>query len=331
MSRKLLVMNPEHCMEVQFEQQITIGRDVYNSLSLQDAEISRSHAIIFEQDNEILVKDLKSRNGVYVQGSKVQEATLKPDDEVIMGSTVMIFEPTEALDLERALSKRGRHLLEKSGARKQLKEEATEITIFTTQEMRVAVDKLFSEPESTNFFTMRNAMTLLQAIKEMDDAPETSEMLQAALRRSMTMLGGHRGVIMETDDKKAHLKVRAIHSPENTESMQIGKDILRILLGSEKAVYCANVARDKRFDKMSKSTENPIYSFVAAPIISLGEIFGFIYLDSRDKSVTYDYTGLRSLYMIASHIGALLRARPMHFEKHAISSSGEMPIPAAAR
>ena len=67
------------------------------------------------------------------------------------------------------------------------------------------------------------------------------------------------------------------------------------------------------------------------PIISLGEIFGFIYLDSRDKSVTYDYTGLRSLYMIASHIGALLRARPMHFEKHAISSSGEMPIPAAAR
>lgn len=329
MSRKLLVMNPEHCMEVQFDQQITIGRDVYNSLSLQDAEISRSHAIIFEQDNEVLVKDLKSRNGVYVQGAKVQESVLRPDDEVIMGSTVIIFEPTEALDLERALSKRGRHLLEKSGNRRKRVEEAAEITIFTIPELRTAVDKLFSEPESTNFFTMRNAMTLLQAIKEMDDAPETGEMLEAGLRRTMTMLGGGRGVIMETDENKKHLKVRAIHASDAHEGIQIGQDILRILLGSEKAVYCANVAKDSRFMKMAQAKDYPVHSFVAAPIISQGEIFGFIYLESNDKSTTYDYTGLRSLFMIASHIGSLLRARPLHFEKHAIST--ESPLPAAAR
>ena len=40
MSKKLLIVNPEQCMEVHFDQQITIGRDLYNSLSLQDAEVS---------------------------------------------------------------------------------------------------------------------------------------------------------------------------------------------------------------------------------------------------------------------------------------------------
>ena len=49
MSKKLLLINQTDYMEGPFDQQLTIGRDVFNSLSLQDSEISRSHAIIFEQ------------------------------------------------------------------------------------------------------------------------------------------------------------------------------------------------------------------------------------------------------------------------------------------
>jgi pSer/pThr/pTyr-binding forkhead associated (FHA) protein len=326
MSRKLLVMNPEHCMEVQFDQQITIGRDVYNSLSLQDAEISRSHAIIFEQDNEVIVKDLKSRNGVYVQGQRVQESALKPDDEIIMGSTVIIFDPTEALDLERALSKRGRFLLEKRPGKAVTIEEPQEPTVFECADMRIAVDRLFNEPEATSFFTMRNAMMLLQAFKEMSDAADSSALLEIALRRAISMLGGHHGVIMETDERKAHLKVRSIHSTDNSETILIGQDILKILLGGEKCLFSPNVAKDKRFEKMARKRENAVYSFVAAPILSGEELFGFIYLDSQDKSIAYDYNGLRSLYMIAAQIGSLLRPRPTHFDKHAPST--KTPVPA---
>lgn len=325
MSKRLLIVNPDQCMEVHFDQQITIGRDLYNSLSLQDAEVSRSHAIIFEQDGNYIVKDLKSHNGVFVRGQRTTEQILEPGDEVIMGATVLIFDPSDTLDLGLALSKRGHYLLEKragqaGGVTPQ------PVTVYSCKEMNEAIDSLFNDPEATSFFTMENAVLLLQTIREMDDARDPAAMFDVGLRRALGMLGGHRGAIMETDRSKEHVKVRAFVSTEDTDSILIAKPILRVVVGAQKCVYCPNVLRDKRFVKIAAKSDRPIHSFVTAPVISQDELFGFIYLDSQDASVTYDYTALRSLYFIASHVGSLLRPRPTHFNKQ-IRSAEYMHTP----
>jgi pSer/pThr/pTyr-binding forkhead associated (FHA) protein len=130
MSNKLLILHADKSMEVQFDQQITIGRDVFNSLSLQDAEVSRSHAIVFEQDGETILKDLKSRNGCFVAGDKVNECTLKPGTEIILGGTVIIFNPPDDVELNGLLSKRGRYLLEKRAIKTPLERPAP-TTIFS--------------------------------------------------------------------------------------------------------------------------------------------------------------------------------------------------------
>ena len=64
---KLVVINAYQYLEVPFEQQITLGRDVCNTLMIRDNEASRSHAILFEQEGEVLVQDLQSSNGVLFQ------------------------------------------------------------------------------------------------------------------------------------------------------------------------------------------------------------------------------------------------------------------------
>lgn len=317
MGKKLLVINPDQCMEVQFEQQITIGRDNYNSLSLQDPEISRSHAIIFEQESDTIIKDLRSRNGIYLRGEKVAEGLLHAGDEIILGSTVLIFDPTDTLDLHSALSKRGRYLIEKRSV--QIKPNAPETT-FTIEEMNKAIQSLFASPDSTTFFTMTNAMMLLQAIMEMDEAANVTQLFETALRHALTSLGGHHGVIMECDDTKEHLKVRSIISVENADTILIGQPILRALLGSEKCVFCSNIKHDRRFEQMAAKCKRPIHSFVAVPIKNQEELFGFIYLDSESETVSYDFATLRSLYFIAFHLGALLRSRPKHFHKHAAAA-----------
>src|SRR5947209_8322261 len=143
MSPKLLVINPDQCMEVAFDQQITIGRDVFNSLSLQDPELSRSHAIIFEQEREIIIKDLKSRNGVFVKGERLNETSLRPGDEIILGSTVLIFDPPETFDLETALSKRGKYLIEKRSAKSPAAAISDPVTVFAPGELDHAIEQLF--------------------------------------------------------------------------------------------------------------------------------------------------------------------------------------------
>ena len=82
MPNKLLILNPDRKMEAPFDQQLTIGRDVYNALCLHDSDVSRSHAIVFEQEGKVLIKDLNSRNGVYINGEKKTESPLKSGDEI---------------------------------------------------------------------------------------------------------------------------------------------------------------------------------------------------------------------------------------------------------
>ena len=156
----------------------------------------------------------------------------------------------------------------------------------------------------------------------MDEAPDAVQLFEKALRRTLATLGGHRGVIMESDDSKERLKVRSIFSADNSDTILIGQPILRLLLGAEKCIHCPNIRRDKRFEQMAVKCKRPIHSFVATPIKSHQDLFGFIYLDSEDDSVSYDFAALRSLTFIAFHIGALLRTRPKHFHKHAPASSG---------
>ena len=314
MSKRLLVINTDQCMEVQFDQQITIGRDIFNSLCLQDSEVSRSHAIIFEQDDETVIKDLRSRNGLYVSGERVSECTLKPCDEIILGSTVIVFDPGETMDLGQILSKRGKYLIEKRSSKLQFVQQAPD-TVFSIDDMNASIQTIFASPEKTTFFSPANAVMLLQAVKEMDDAPDAAQLFECALRRALTRLGGHCGVIMESDETKEHLKVRSIVSVNNLNTVQIAQPILRLALGSEKCVYCPDVLRDKRFEPLAAKSKRPIHSFVAVPIKSQQELYGLIYLDSEDSKVSYDFSALRSLYFVAYHLGALLRVRPKHFHK----------------
>ena len=58
---------------------------------LDDATVSRRHALVLERDGEPVIADDRSRNGVYVNGRRVTEARLRHGDEVQIGSRLMRF------------------------------------------------------------------------------------------------------------------------------------------------------------------------------------------------------------------------------------------------
>ena len=56
----------------------TVGRVEDNLFQIGDASVSSHHAEIILQGPEILVKDLNSTNGSFINGEKISEAILKP-------------------------------------------------------------------------------------------------------------------------------------------------------------------------------------------------------------------------------------------------------------
>jgi two-component system, NtrC family, response regulator HydG len=72
-----------------------IGRGTECTIMLPDALCSRVHAVIAREDDVWRVRDANSRNGVFVNGQKVDEAVLGEGHHVRIGSTEFAFHQSE--------------------------------------------------------------------------------------------------------------------------------------------------------------------------------------------------------------------------------------------
>ena len=73
------------------EDAITLGRMQGNSLALNDASVSLSHAKITRVGNSFYIKDLNSTNGTTLNGQSIAEARLRDGDQLELGKVTACF------------------------------------------------------------------------------------------------------------------------------------------------------------------------------------------------------------------------------------------------
>lgn len=71
---------------------ITLGRGLNVDLTIQDRLSSRLHCAIEFKNNAWHISDLKSRNGTFVNGERIQETRLNVGDRIRIGETVLVCE-----------------------------------------------------------------------------------------------------------------------------------------------------------------------------------------------------------------------------------------------
>ena len=64
---------------------VLIGRHPSCDISLNSDWVSRRHCVLTEDAGEIVVRDLGSTNGTWINGRRVQRGRLKPGDERSLG------------------------------------------------------------------------------------------------------------------------------------------------------------------------------------------------------------------------------------------------------
>ncbi len=80
---------------IELTEHFTIGRDPQNQLCLEDSFVSGRHARIEKRSQGFVLRDLQSRNGTFLNGSKVLEANLKVNDQIQFGESLYIFAETK--------------------------------------------------------------------------------------------------------------------------------------------------------------------------------------------------------------------------------------------
>jgi pSer/pThr/pTyr-binding forkhead associated (FHA) protein len=73
----------------------TVGRHRNNDIVISDPKVSSFHARLDRAPEGFMVVDLKSRNGSYINGRRVETGPLRNGDEVRMGPARLVYREAE--------------------------------------------------------------------------------------------------------------------------------------------------------------------------------------------------------------------------------------------
>src|SRR5205085_3427011 len=77
-------------------QKTTVERVEDNTFQIPETSVSSHHAEILLRGSDVVIKDLDSTNGTFINGEKVSEAVLKPGQILRLGMIEMRLESDEA-------------------------------------------------------------------------------------------------------------------------------------------------------------------------------------------------------------------------------------------
>jgi pSer/pThr/pTyr-binding forkhead associated (FHA) protein len=82
------------------KEETIIGRTQENDIVIKNLAVSRHHAKIYNKDGKVVIKDLGSANGTFVNGIRVEETELTAADVILIGNYVLKFYKEEVLEPE---------------------------------------------------------------------------------------------------------------------------------------------------------------------------------------------------------------------------------------
>jgi pSer/pThr/pTyr-binding forkhead associated (FHA) protein len=70
---------------------ITIGRSEDNDVIIDNLAVSRHHAQLVQKEDRLILEDLNSFNGTFVNEKKVTKCKLRKGDKILIGKHILIF------------------------------------------------------------------------------------------------------------------------------------------------------------------------------------------------------------------------------------------------
>ena len=89
----VVVSGPDEGRELPLGAAVKIGTDAACQLVLTDSAVSRQHAVISWVSGQIVVKDLGSRNGIFLGGARVLEAAVPLGAVLTLGNSALAIQP----------------------------------------------------------------------------------------------------------------------------------------------------------------------------------------------------------------------------------------------
>lgn len=254
-----------------------LGRDSSNPIRLHDSEVSRRHAEMRPADEDAFrIVDLGSANGTFVNGQRVDQATLRSGDQVRLGRTVLLFSEgtgSRAGDLTERVD-----LLSRAGA-------GDRSAILRSIPAGDGSRALQAPAHAGEWLKTRlaNLAVMYQAIQAISHIIDTDELLPRILQLVFESIGADRGAILLVDDdgRLVPKAVRWRGEADPDERMSISQTIIDHVRGQGQGVISTDAPADERFGPAQSIVDYGIREAICVPVQGRHMTLGVLYADVR--------------------------------------------------
>ena len=289
------------------QENISIGRGKDNDIVLLDQRASRQHAQIKKENNQYVINDLGSVNGILVNETKTNTATLQHNDQIKIGDSILIFlekeEKTEMLQKDLVVSQESDY---KDWTQKTISVSPDDSCLadFETQpssrkdkkekKRKFQLSRKQDEPESfaelESLERANKALYVLYKIsKQLNSMRSFDEILTEMIDLLFKVLDADYGFLILTDHRKEEdytpliVKYRD-ETKKGIKEIKASKSIINRVIEDKVALLTSNAQEDSRLGATESLVSQNIRSAMCVPLWQKDEIIGVIQL----HSVRYD-------------------------------------------
>ena len=277
---------------------MTIGRSPRNDIFVNDPFASRVHAEVHRERDNIILVDLDSANGTYINAKKVTEpAILQPGDHIFIGKTEIEYVEEDQSTVEASRDfLTGPHSVDLPSGTIMSSDKglsANELLSLIEVDSRGEEAALKSKPEKAPVAIGGAAVPeavsqrdMLGIVSKVGIAllPHTSleETLKMTIELIFDVIPAERGFLFLKSGENLECKI-AIDSHRNAIDMarvRISRSITDAVLGKQASILTSDAMHDPRFQGHESIIISNLRSVLAVPLSSDKETFGMIYVDN---------------------------------------------------
>lgn len=261
---------------------ISIGRSSRNGIHLPDPSVSREHAQIALTDGKVELRDLGSRNGVRVNGLRIETAvSLTAGDRVEIGAfglQVSEGEPTSTIRLVDAT----------------VMDTSVKLRADQLIERRAAGSGSGARAPIIQFLAQAGQMLVIpRPLHETCD--ELLEVVARAVPASRYVL-----LLQEKPDAEPIPIASRVAGGRPDRPLVLSRTILHHVITTCAAVVTREPSLDPRFQGHQSVISSAARSAMAVPLFDNQKVLGVLYVDTLDPRVVFDEAQLEVLTLLGN-------------------------------
>ena len=294
---KLVVKKgPDEGNIYEFENKAVIGRGESCDITLTDTQVSRKHLSVKVENDKVIIRDLGSSNGTYVNGEKIEKAELDYENLIQIGRTEF-------------------YITNKSGAELDSSTEnvvLTEEKTFSDESLKILSCK---QPTEQLAYEKERLVKFLSISNKIYSTLDINK-VQSALMEGIFEIFPHseKSVLLLKDEGGNLYPSASKVRDEISAHIRISKTILDKVTEKKSAVLSSNVLADADYKFSESIILDKIKSFMCAPLYIKDNLIGVFYVDTTKIEGAFTEDDLRFFIVICNQVAMVVYNAKLYSE-----------------